>query len=173
VQCLEQCFGRTCRKIRPQASRTLGLAGSTAAALAFGFSPSFPLAMCARFAWGLLNGNIGVVKTMISDVCPDVHSARAFSSSGVAAGLGRVIGPTIGGLLSQPAPKYPAVFAIVGTRSSVSFRIALCHWAALSFVTLLIAVAVLEETRHLAVAEQRAIARSNCSGVCVCKGSSR
>lgn len=134
-----------------------GLAGSTAAALAFGFSPSFPLAMCARFAWGLLNGNIGVVKTMISDVCPDVHSARAFSSLGVAAGLGRVIGPTIGGLLSQPALKYPAVFGSWTLAQVFPFALPCAIGAALSFVTLLIAAAVLEETRHLAVAEQRAI----------------
>ena len=34
----------------------------------FGFSQNFAWAVCARLIWGLLNGNIGVVKTYISEV---------------------------------------------------------------------------------------------------------
>ena len=36
--------------------------------LFFGFSQTFAWAIIARLLWGLLNGNIGVVKTYISEV---------------------------------------------------------------------------------------------------------
>ena len=128
-----------------------GLAGSCVATLAFGFSPTFPVAMAARFMWGLLNGNIGVVKTMISDVCPDEHSARAFSC------LGRVIGPAVGGLLSEPATKYPGVFGASVLLRAYPYALPCSVGALLSFGTLIVAAVVLEETRGLALAEQRTI----------------
>lgn len=135
----------------------LGLAGSSAAAIAFGFAPTFPLAMAARFAWGLLNGNIGVVKTMLSDVCPDDHTTRAFSFIGIAAGVGRIIGPTIGGLLAEPATKYPSLFGGIIVLRMFPYALPCSIGALLSLVTLVIAAVVLEETRGLAIAEQRAV----------------
>ena len=135
----------------------IGLVGSTVAALSFGFAPTFPLAMAARFMWGLLNGNIGVVKTMISDVCPDEHTARAFSFIGIGAGLGRVVGPTIGGLFSEPAKKYPLWFGESSPFVAFPFALPCTIGAALSFCILLVSYFVLEETRGLAIAEQREI----------------
>lgn len=46
-----------------------GVAATTACELLFGFSQNFSWAIIARFMWGILNGNIGVVKTYISEVC--------------------------------------------------------------------------------------------------------
>ena len=42
--------------------------------LLFGFSQNFAWAVCARFLWGLLNGNLGVAKTYISEVSHYLHS---------------------------------------------------------------------------------------------------
>ena len=46
----------------------LGLCGTISMELLFGFSQNFGWAVAARFMWGLLNGNIGVGKTYISEV---------------------------------------------------------------------------------------------------------
>jgi len=46
----------------------LGLCGTVSMELLFGFSQNFGWAVAARFLWGLLNGNIGVGKTYISEV---------------------------------------------------------------------------------------------------------
>ena len=35
----------------------------------FAFSQNFAWAVAARFLWGALNGNIGIAKTYISEVC--------------------------------------------------------------------------------------------------------
>lgn len=113
--------------------------------------------MAARFAWGLLNGNVGVVKTMLSDVCPDEHTARAFSFIGIAVGVGRIIGPTIGGILAEPATKYPSVFGNAAVLRMFPYALPCCLGALLSLSTFVVAAVVLQETRGLAAAEQDAV----------------
>ena len=49
-----------------------GIAATITCELLFGFSQNFSWAIIARFSWGLLNGNIGVAKTYISEV----HKAK-------------------------------------------------------------------------------------------------
>jgi hypothetical protein len=46
----------------------IGLLGTMVGSLGFGFSRSFGEAMCWRFVGGVLNGNIGVMRTMISEI---------------------------------------------------------------------------------------------------------
>ena len=46
----------------------MGMLGTLATELLFGFSQNFAWAIAARFLWGLLNGNLGVAKTYISEV---------------------------------------------------------------------------------------------------------
>ena len=50
-----------------------GLCGTIASELFFGFSQNFAWALAARFVWGFLNGNIGVAKTYLSEVCITLH----------------------------------------------------------------------------------------------------
>ena len=52
----------------------LGLCGTIFSITLFGFSQNFAWAVSARLLWGLLNGNIGVVKTYLSEVCTSVSS---------------------------------------------------------------------------------------------------
>lgn len=60
--------------------------------------------------WGLLNGNIGVAKTYLAEICDDTNSAKGMALFGVIGGFGRSIGPIIGGFLSSPAKTYPKTF---------------------------------------------------------------
>ena len=46
----------------------LGICGTIFSELLFGFSQNFGWAIAGRFLWGLLNGNLGVVKTYLSEV---------------------------------------------------------------------------------------------------------
>ena len=46
----------------------LGLSFTLVMELLFGFSQNFAWAVSTRFLWGLLNGNLGVAKTYISEV---------------------------------------------------------------------------------------------------------
>jgi MFS family permease len=79
----------------------LGFAGTVVCCLAFGLAPSYRVALAARFGWGFLNGNVGVAKAFMADVCPPSHTARGFAMLGFASGLGRLLGPSVGARLAD------------------------------------------------------------------------
>lgn len=49
----------------------IGLMGTALSALGIGFSTSLPMALFFRFTAGALNGNIGVLRTMVSEIVAD------------------------------------------------------------------------------------------------------
>ncbi|XP_024398714.1 protein ZINC INDUCED FACILITATOR-LIKE 1 isoform X2 [Physcomitrium patens] len=76
----------------------------------FGASTNFWMAVLARFFLGGLNGMLGTIKAYASEVCSEKHQAISVSIVGTVWGLGLIIGPAMGGYLSQPAIKYPNLF---------------------------------------------------------------
>lgn len=74
AQCLtSMCWGRVAD--HPALGRkqvlVIGLTGSTIAALGMGFATSLPMAFFFRFLAGALNGNVGVLRTMVSEIVVD------------------------------------------------------------------------------------------------------
>jgi len=66
--------------------------------LIFGFSKSFTQALIARTAAGLLNGNVGVIRTMVAEMVTEkIHQARAFSVMPFVWSAGSILGPVVGG----------------------------------------------------------------------------
>jgi hypothetical protein len=57
--------------------------------------------------WGFLNGNIGVSRTYIGEILDDSNTSKGMALFGVIGGVGRTIGPIIGGFLAMPADHYP------------------------------------------------------------------
>ncbi|KAI8327945.1 major facilitator superfamily domain-containing protein [Choanephora cucurbitarum] len=94
-----------------------GLVGTITSILLFGLSRSFVWALLSRSLCGLLNGNIGVLKSMVSELTIDHQPhqrAQAFSLLPLMYGLGSIIGPMLGGFLSHPVTHYPSVFGNLG-----------------------------------------------------------
>lgn len=90
----------------------MGLIGTTLSMILFGFAPSLPVALLARALGGLLNGNIGVLQTMVAEIVTDKeHQPRAYSIMPFVWCLGSIIGPALGGTLAQPADNYPSWFS--------------------------------------------------------------
>ncbi|KAI8372533.1 major facilitator superfamily domain-containing protein [Choanephora cucurbitarum] len=90
-----------------------GLVGSITSILLFGLSRSYVWALLSRSLCGLLNGNGGVIKSIVSELTIDhlPHKrAEAFSLITVVHGIGYILGPIIGGFLSYPVSQYPKVF---------------------------------------------------------------
>ncbi|KAI0912052.1 major facilitator superfamily domain-containing protein [Ustulina deusta] len=92
----------------------IGLLGTLISCLGFGFSTSFYQALFFRSLGGITNGNIGVMRTMISETIREKkYQSRAFLILPMTFNIGVIVGPILGGLLSDPANSYPGVFGNV------------------------------------------------------------
>ncbi|KIW04232.1 uncharacterized protein PV09_04538 [Verruconis gallopava] len=101
----------------------IGLLGTMVSALGFGFSRSFASAVLFRVIGGALNGNVGVMRTMISEIIKEKkYQSRAFMLLPMTFNIGVIIGPILGGILSDPVTQYPKLFgkdSIFGGKSGV------------------------------------------------------
>ncbi|KAH7395564.1 major facilitator superfamily domain-containing protein [Cadophora sp. MPI-SDFR-AT-0126] len=89
----------------------IGLSGTAISCLGFGFSKSFYQAIFFRTLGGLSNGNIGVMRTMVSEIVQEKkYQSRAFLLFPMTFNIGVIIGPILGGLLANPAGTYPEAF---------------------------------------------------------------
>jgi hypothetical protein len=75
----------------------IGLLGTMLSMIGFGFSHSFPVAVFFRCVGGVLNGNIGVMRTMISEIIKEKkYQSRAFIILPMTFNIGVIIGPILG-----------------------------------------------------------------------------
>lgn len=92
----------------------IGLFGTAISCLGFGFARTFHQAMFFRTLGGALNGNIGVMRTMVSEIVQEKkYQSRAFLLFPMCFNVGVIIGPILGGLLADPAGSYPKLFGDV------------------------------------------------------------
>ena len=107
----------------------IGLLGTMLSAIGFGFSRSFYVAVFWRLVGGALNGNVGVMRTMITEIIKEKRfQSRAFMLLPMTFNIGVVIGPILGGLLSDPVTQYPGVFgegSVLGGKEGVWW---MKHW---------------------------------------------
>jgi len=100
-------WGLTSDRIGRKPALIMGLWGSALASLLFAFTHNFWVVVFARFLWGLLNGNIGVSKTYMAEILDDSNMAKGMALYGSIGGVGRTIGPIIGGYLMFPGKTLP------------------------------------------------------------------
>ncbi|KAK3111933.1 hypothetical protein LTR53_012309 [Teratosphaeriaceae sp. CCFEE 6253] len=89
----------------------IGLLGTAIGSLGFGFSSRFAVAVGWRAVGGMLNGNMGVMRTMISEIVKEKKfQSRAFLLLPMTFNIGVIVGPLLGGLLADPVGSYPGLF---------------------------------------------------------------
>ncbi|KAF1829081.1 MFS general substrate transporter [Decorospora gaudefroyi] len=94
----------------------LGLLGTMLSIIGFGFSHSFAMAVSFRCLGGLLNGNVGVMRTMVSEIIKEKkYQSRAFLILPMTFNLGVIVGPILGGVLADPFASYPSLFGTDST----------------------------------------------------------
>lgn len=75
--------------------------GTVLSFVLLGVANTLPLLFAARLLDGISGGNISTAQAYISDVVDEKDRARAFGLIGAAFGLGFILGPAMGGILSQ------------------------------------------------------------------------
>ncbi|KZT32313.1 MFS general substrate transporter [Sistotremastrum suecicum HHB10207 ss-3] len=95
-----------------------GLCASAIATVGFGLSKTFPALLIFRAMTGGMNGNLGILKGMIAEITDESNQAKAFSFTPAVFAFSSIIGPTIGGILSNPLN---ASYAVIGVLIAVFF----------------------------------------------------
>ncbi|KAF8886144.1 major facilitator superfamily domain-containing protein [Infundibulicybe gibba] len=87
-----------------------GLVGASLSMLLFGLSRTFWTLVISRCLCGLLNGNSGIMKSVMGELTNSSNRAQAFSLTPVIWATGVTLGPLIGGIFSRPHERFPTVF---------------------------------------------------------------
>lgn len=79
--------------------------------IVFGMSQNLAMLLISRGLLGFLNGNVGIIRTMVAEMVPERElQPRAFSIMPLVWTIGSIFGPAFGGALANPAEKNPRLF---------------------------------------------------------------
>jgi len=116
-------WGRLSDRIGRRPVLLVGLFGSAAGYLAFGVAGSLPVLFAARALSGVAGANVGVAQAYIADVTRPEERARGMGMIGAAFGLGFIVGPAIGGVLSRWGFAAPFLFAAALTFANATLAV--------------------------------------------------
>ncbi|KAI6099589.1 major facilitator superfamily domain-containing protein [Pisolithus sp. B1] len=89
----------------------VGLAGLSLSNICFGLSRMFWALVASRCIAGALNGNVGVMKSVIGEITDSTNMARAFVFLPIVFSIGTSIAPLYGGGLAKPHDRWPELFS--------------------------------------------------------------
>ncbi|KZP22946.1 MFS general substrate transporter [Athelia psychrophila] len=147
-------WGRASDVIGRRIPLAFGMLCLAASIASFGLSNKYwPLVVC-RCIQGIMNGNIGISKSVMIDITDSTNIAQAFAFVPLTWGLGVVVGPMIGGTLSHPAEQWSSTLGKIAFLRQYPyalpcFTVALIPLAAFAITTLFF-----KETLPSAVASQ-------------------
>jgi MFS transporter, DHA1 family, tetracycline resistance protein len=99
----------------------LGLFGSAAGYMVYGFATSFAWLLFARAIHGACAATVSTAQAYVADSTEESGRAHGMGMIGAAFGLGFVLGPAIGGLLGHSSLRTPVFFAAALTFANLIF----------------------------------------------------
>ncbi|ORY62134.1 major facilitator superfamily domain-containing protein [Pseudomassariella vexata] len=89
----------------------IGLFGTALSCIGYGFSSSFYWAIFWRAFGGSINGLVGIIRTMISEITVErKYQSRAFLILPMSFNVAGILGPMMGGWLADPTKALPDLF---------------------------------------------------------------
>jgi len=116
VPAISQCvmavaWGAVSDRLGRKYTILMGLTSTMLFSLMFGFFKTLASLLTARAFLGLMNGNVGIIRTMVAEMVPEKSlQPRAFSVMPLVWTIGSIFGPAFGGALANPAVKHPEIF---------------------------------------------------------------
>lgn len=117
-------WGRLSDRIGRKPVIMICLAGAAVSYLMLGFASSLWMVYVARAFAGLMAGNVGVASAMMADITRPEYRAKGMGMIGAAFGLGLVLGPMLGGLLSAARPGFALPCTVAGMMSVLAIAAA-------------------------------------------------
>lgn len=99
----------------------LGLLGSAAGYMIYGFATSFAWLLFSRAVHGACAATVSTAQAYVADTTEESGRAHGMGMIGAAFGLGFVLGPAIGGLLGHASLRTPVFFAAALTFANLIF----------------------------------------------------
>jgi MFS family permease len=125
----------------------VGCVGTMFSMVMVGFATNIWVALAGRAFGGLLNGNIGVIQTMVGElVSKPEHEPRAYSVMPFVWSIGTIIGPAIGGTFANPHDTFPTLFPEGSLFAEFPYLLPNLLCAALLLVSICLGYFLLEET---------------------------
>jgi MFS family permease len=85
-------WGRLSDKIGRKPVLLIGLFGGALSMICFGLSKTFGMLLLSRGLEGALNGNVGVIKSMLGEITDETNMAQAFAFIPICWAAGSTIG---------------------------------------------------------------------------------
>jgi len=104
-------WGKLSDRIGRKQVLLITILGSCLGLTILGLAKSLVLLFIGRIVSGIFAANIGVASAYVTDVTDDSNRAKGMGMIGAAFGIGFILGPTIGGLLSKWGYSTPILFA--------------------------------------------------------------
>lgn len=124
-----------------------GCVGTVLSMLMVGFSTNIWMALAGRAIGGCLNGNIGVIQTMVAElVTKPEHEPRAYSVMPFVWSIGTILGPAIGGSFADPATAFPDTFSQDGLFGHFPFLLPNLICVCMLLTSIVLGYFLLEET---------------------------
>ncbi|KAF9007549.1 major facilitator superfamily multidrug-resistance, DHA1 sub-family [Cyathus striatus] len=143
----------------------LGPLGLSLAMLGFGLSGTFWPIVMYRCLQGVFNGNIGVSKSIMAEITDSTNIGDAFALMPLTWSVGTTIGPIMGGVLSNPAQRWPDSLGRIAILRDHPYFLPSLAAAIIAFSTFVISFVGLKETLPSAIRKSssrpRVYARKN------------
>jgi multidrug resistance protein len=110
-------WGRLSDRIGRKPVIMICLAGAAISYVMLGLSSALWMVYVSRAFAGSMAGNVGVASAMMADITRPENRARGMGLIGAAFGLGLVLGPMLGGLLSGDRPGFVLPCLVAGVMS--------------------------------------------------------
>ncbi|KAH6673736.1 major facilitator superfamily domain-containing protein [Halenospora varia] len=124
-----------------------GCLGTMLSMIMVGFSANIWMALAGRAIGGFLNGNIGVIQTMVAElVTKPEHEPRAYSIMPFVWSVGTIVGPCIGGYFAAPADSFPETFSQDGLFGRFPYLLPNLLCSGLLLISIIAGYLLLEET---------------------------
>ncbi|MBW0483705.1 hypothetical protein O181_023420 [Austropuccinia psidii MF-1] len=144
--CTAIFWGRLSDRIGRKPVMLTGLFGMAIGVISFGLQKSFMGLAISRSIAGMMNGNVAIVQSMVSEITDSTNFADTAAYLPICFAVGSIIGPILGGYLALPAQQFPNLFGNCTFLKEYPYFLPCLIGGLLNFVAIILGIFFLEET---------------------------